>query len=205
MANGDRCRPYFAIDPSWWPLIVELLPLPFPLEVVLADLRFLENEGRRGHEFPSLADLRRRWGWSRRQVDKVLAGELGDWHDDLHPMPLDALRLVDRAPNRLGLSTQAIKQAVTLKTVQPGVSGESGHATEHASDQASAGESADNADLDPYNQYNHGDHIEDPTDLHLSGKPDGEVIDLEVLKETVQQVRRRHARLHGHGHQTGER
>lgn len=174
---SERRRPYFAADPAWWLVVLDLLPRPLFVEAVLLDLRHLENEGRRGNRFPSIAALQERWGWSRRQVDRVLACELGDWHDDDNPLQLDELRRIDRAANRIGVSTLARTQTITQASTQDtGEGGESAsgdhaddHASEHATDQGGRRQSADHADPSAPQPVQPDQPQKDPS---MSGKPD---------------------------------
>ena len=136
--------PFFALKSSQWAAALGLLPLPLESEFVLIDLAHLENEGRRGRPFPSMAALRKRWGLSRRQVDRALAGELGDWHDESHPLSLAELRQVGRSnSSRFGseqtteLSTEAGTETGTELSTDENtntpLSDESGHGAEHGS------------------------------------------------------------------------
>lgn len=61
---------------AWWPEIAEALPTPWPESAVLMDLRWWAGQaavGGRGR--PGRPTLRRRWGWSDRQVRNILRSE----------------------------------------------------------------------------------------------------------------------------------
>ena len=76
-------RPFFAVDPRWWPAVVEHLPVVWETEHVLMDLRWYENEARVGRRrFPGARTLAKRWGWTHWSARQILKDEAA-WSDGM--------------------------------------------------------------------------------------------------------------------------
>ena len=165
-------RPWFSLDAEWWPVLFELLPRPLELEAILADLRYLENEARRGRPFPSLSELRKRYALGRTKVQRHLDDPR--WHDGGMSLTLAELRTISRPANRLGVGVCApIDENSTLETVEPDKPSDDQHADEEAdampegknSTQTSTLETGEPGELA---EDQHADQHADPRDMALA-------------------------------------
>lgn len=86
-------------DASWWPIVADGLPRPWPREAVLFDLRWWADGERMGRRMrPGRPSLQARWGWSEWAARSTLRSE-SDWADPLaSPAPLQRLSSDPPAP-----------------------------------------------------------------------------------------------------------
>lgn len=94
--------PWFAVDERDWEEGAAEIPKPWPLAFARMDLRHHENRARmKAAPFPGRVALMARWGWTDRQVRRLLDAD--DWHDPSRPVARGDLRQkwagVQRAAN----------------------------------------------------------------------------------------------------------
>ena len=76
MTDKRKTAPWIQFDVAWWVEVAALLPTPWPWALIMADLRWWEDQERMGRKKrPGRPTLRKRWGVSDRQVRKALKAE----------------------------------------------------------------------------------------------------------------------------------